>query len=560
VNTAGLLAADLRQARRRLRGPGGRLVAIALAGGTALFLGAEIYFLRLFLTALDRASALAPDLARLLLERAVGAALAVSIAMLITSNLVAALGSFFRAEDLELLRQSPLSDLALLAHRFLRTAVPASLPVMLFLLPLAATLAFHHGGSPSELIRYAAVVGAGLVLTFIPPSVFGCAATVLLMRFVPVRYATRLILATGLLFAVGGVVALRVLRPERLASPLSGLDLVAFASALEIPGEGTTPSSWAARLLIDALPGGPGAAGSFYPLALFAIFTLILGAILVRNLYATAWARSREDALPANRRPAFVLPPSRFFPQLSRSSAALLDREIRFFVRDASRWSQAALLAGLLAVYVYNLRSFASPDPLSRILLLYVDLATVGFVLASVSLRFAFPALSSEGGGIVILRVSPVSPGLVVGIKLAVVALPSFVLAITLTILTNHLLDIPQPLSGLAVLASAAMGITLPSLSLGLGARFPRYDASDPSELALSPPGIAAMLAGLAYIAVVVLLSCRPLLRLLLTMRGFPAESRFETPLLAGAILIVSIVSAWIPLRSGIRSLERSDL
>lgn len=560
MTLARLVAVDLRQATRRLRGRSGLLVATALAAGTALLLAAEVWFLRVFLAALDRAALLAPDLAALLLARIVGAAAAVSLAMLLTSNLVAALGSFFRAEDLDLLLASPLDDRTILAQRLVRSSVPASLPVLCFLLPLVGTLAVHAGGDAADTARYLAIAGLGVALAVAAPSVAGCLATILLHRFVPARLASRLVLGSGLAAALAGVLALRLLRPERLAAPMSGLDLAAFVAALEIPGEAHSPSAWLARILVDGRPGAPGGVGEpLLHLALLALAVTVPGGIVARATWRRALARSREESLPDRQAPPLARSPSRFLPGAGRLTRTLLDRELRGFTRDPARWSQAALLAGLLAVYLSNLAVFRSPDPLTRLALLYVDLATIGFVLASVALRYAFPAISSEGAGIVLLRASPAPPGRILAVKLAVVALPSLLLGLGLAALTVAWLDIGPPLSGLVLLAAATMGIALPALGLGAGARFPRYDAADPAELAVSAAGIATMLVSLAVVGGCVVLACPPAHRLLLTIAGRPEPARWEVPAAAAGILLLGAVATIVPLRAGARALSRGD-
>lgn len=175
------------------------------------------------------------------------------------------------------------------------------------------------------------------------------------------------------------------------------------------------------------------------------------------------------------------------------------------------------------------------------------------------ALRFAFPALSSEGGGFVLLRSSPVPARRVLAVKLAVVSLPSILLAAGLAGLTTRFLDVRPPVSTMTSLASIAMGIALPAFALGIGARFPRFDAADPSELAVSPAGIATMLASLVYIGIVVVLACPPLHRLLLTWRGHPEPARWEVPAAAAAIVAVSALFALAPLRAAERSLERGS-
>src|SRR5262249_52752099 len=91
----------------------------------------------------------------------------------------------------------------------------------------------------------------------------------------------------------------------------------------------------------------------------------------------------------------------------------LLVKDAKIFLRDVSQWSQLLLLLALVLLYLYNFRVL----DLQRIpymsvfvknVYALVNLGMAGFVMATVTVRFVFPAVSAEGAAFWIIRTSPV--------------------------------------------------------------------------------------------------------------------------------------------------------
>src|SRR6185295_18786910 len=99
---------------------------------------------------------------------------------------------------------------------------------------------------------------------------------------------------------------------------------------------------------------------------------------------------------------------------LSTIRRQLLIKDLKIFLRDVSQWSQLLLLLALVLVYLYNFRVL----DLQRIpymsgviknVYAFVNLAMAGFVMATVAVRFVFPAVSVEGAAFWIIRSAPIS-------------------------------------------------------------------------------------------------------------------------------------------------------
>jgi len=124
----------------------------------------------------------------------------------------------------------------------------------------------------------------------------------------------------------------------------------------------------------------------------------------------------------------------------------MVEKDVRAFFRDNTQWSQLLLLAALVVVYLYNFSVLPlekSPIRLEylRNELAFLNMGLAGFVLSAVSVRFIFPAVSSEGGAFWVIRSSPLSLGRFLWGKFLLYILPMVLLAEALVILSNYFLE-----------------------------------------------------------------------------------------------------------------------
>src|SRR6185295_19002520 len=184
--------------------------------------------------------------------------------------------------------------------------------------------------------------------------------------------------------------------------------------------------------------------------------------------------------------------------------------DLKIFLRDVSQWSQLLLLLALVLLYLYNFRVL----DLSRIPYMsgflkniygFVNLGMAGFVMATVAVRFAFPAVSAEGSSFWIMRTAPITLHDFLWSKFWTAFVPVLVLTEVLTIVANEFLGVDPLLKVVTALAIVFMTLALVGLAVGLGARYPRFGA-DPSQVAGSYGGVAFMVQAVLFVLVTIVL------------------------------------------------------
>ncbi len=480
------------------------------------------------------------------------------LSFLAFSGVVTALSTFFLSEDLRLLLVAPVATRRLFHARFLRTVVQASWMVVIFLVPVLM------GVGRAKCAGLSFYVTA--LLTIVPFSIIPVAAatgvTLMLVNTFPARRARDILMLMGLVFAASLVIVLRVIRPEQLLRVESLPDLTGFFATLQSPITPMLPSFWAGETLFASLQGGRDL------LHTGALWTTALASVVIvraasERWYFAGYSRSQEAPKARFTRFSTLDVVARALP-LSTVRQQLLIKDLKIFLRDVSQWSQLLLLIALVLLYLYNFRVL----DLSRIpymsgflknIYAFVNLAMAGFVMATVAVRFAFPAVSAEGSAFWIIRASPISLHDFLWSKFWTALVPMLMLTEVLTIAANEFLGVDPFLKVIAALAIVFMSLALVGLAVGLGARYPRF-GGDPSQVAGSYGGVAFMMQAVLFIIVMIVLVGWPSsVYLLQQVRGGPLAVSQEAlmTLCFGGAAALSLAIWAAAMRSGISALER---
>jgi ABC-2 type transport system permease protein len=456
------------------------------------------------------------------------------LSFLAFSGVVTALSNLFLSEDLRLLLAAPVSVRRVFYSRFLRTISQASWMVVIFLVPVLVGVGVARC---APCMFYVTALLAVVPFAVIPVAV-GTALTVLLVNICPARRARDILMLMGLLFAASIVLLVRFVQPERLLRVESLPDVTDFFTTLQSPMTPMLPSFWAGETLFASLVGRRD--------------LLHAGALWMT---AAAFTKLRSLDWIALRLPLSVV------------RRSLLIKDLKVFLRDVTQWSQLLLLLALVTVYLYNfsvldLEHIPYMSGVIKNLYAFLNLGLAGLVMATVTVRFVFPAVSAEGAAFWIIRSSPISYRDFLWSKFWTGLVPVLLLSEILTIAANQFLGIDPFLKVLTAAAIFFMSFALVGLATGFGARYPRFLADNATQVAGSAGGVGFMIWAVAFILLTIgLLSWGSSMYLERRSHGlaFPGHQLVLTLacLLAPAILSVTIW--WRSMQSGVRALEEMD-
>lgn len=496
------------------------------------------------------------EIGALLAGKLLGLVLLGFSSILLLSNVITALSSFFLAKDLDMLVSAPVDWLRLYGAKLLETIIASSWMVLLVSIPMFAAYGVAYDGGWA----FPFLVVALMVPLFIIPAVVGSAVTMILVNVFP-AHRTRDILSVIAVLTAGGIVLLfRLIRPERLARPEGFRSLVDFIAVLRTPSSPLLPSEWVQKATMGFLNGTPDWL-SLYLLWTTAAAAVVLGALLHRGFYLHGFSKAQESAqkfVKANgalgalgRR---VLSP---FGILRRE---LVMKELRLFFRDTTQWSQLILLAVLVVVYVFNIKYLPLRGEGITFFLVnvvpFLNLVLAGFVLASIAARFIFPGVSLEGRTMWLLRSSPMAVRDLLWAKFWVGTVPLLLLALGIVGVTNWLLQVSDFMFFVSVLSITMLTFALAGMAIGFGTMFPQFETENAAQIPTSFGGLLYMMASVAVIGGVIVLEARPVYGWLSAQAYQSAADPTEMIIGFGLAALLCIAATVIPIKLALTRLE----
>jgi ABC-2 type transport system permease protein len=369
----------------------------------------------------------------------------------------------------------------------------------------------------------------------------------------------------GLVFAISIVMLLRFIQPERLLRVESMPEVTAFFATLQSPITPMLPSFWAGEALFAGLQGGR---DLLHIAALWSTAAAMMIAVgwAFERWHFTGFSKAQE-ARKARFSQWRVLNSLVSLLPLSTVRKHLLLKDLKVFLRDVSQWSQLLLLLALMLVYLYNFRVL----DLDRIPYMsgflknfyaFLNLAMASFVMATVTVRFVFPAVSAEGAAFWIIRTAPISLRDFLWSKFWTGLVPIVIMTECLIVAGNELLGVDPFLKRMCAVAVIFMSFALVGLGTGLGARYPRFAADNPSQVAGSYGGVAFMIVAVLFILVMIaLLGWPSSVYLFSQLRNRPltGTQQMLIALCFTSAAALSIATWLLGMRSGVRALQSMD-
>lgn len=497
------------------------------------------------------------EIGALLAGKLLGVLLLSFVSILLLSNIITSLSSFFLARDLDLLVSAPVDWLTLYGAKLFETTLHSSWMVVLLAIPIFTAYGVAYEGG----LLFPLVAIVAFIPFLILPSVVGSAITLLLVNVFPARRTRDILSVITVIAGAGVVVLIRLMRPEKLARPEGFRSLVEFIAVLRGPTSPALPSEWLQRTVMGWLTGKVDLLPLYMLWSTAAAF-VVLGALLHRVLYPLGFTKAQESAQQTVRstgRPSLL---SRLLTPWGTLRRELVLKEVRVFFRDTTQWSQLILLAVLVVVYVVNIKFLPlTGDGITFFivnLIPFLNLGLAGFVLASIAARFLFPGVSLEGRSWWLLRSSPMSMRELLWSKFWVGTIPLLVLAVAIVTVTNTLLQVSAFMFAVSVGSITLLTFAIAGLAVGFGTLYPRFETENAAQIPTSFGGLMFMMSAVMLIGGVIFLEARPVYGYLSAQLYGSVDAVDPSEMLIGFGLaaLLCLSATFIPLRMAERRLE----
>ncbi|MBI4725674.1 hypothetical protein HY768_00350 [candidate division TA06 bacterium] len=518
-------------------------VAVFLVGGYFLF-----YKIFAYLLALE-------DIGRPLLFRLLSTSFLTFFLMLFLSNLITSLSTLYYSPEVDYLLATPMEPSKLFGYRFLQNFFFSTWATLILGLPLLAALtAARH----QNLLHFLLYLAALLVFTLLP-AFLAMAALLVLIKIFP-RLGLRQLLGFLLLFLALAAWAFFLFGQPKgmvIAQIDTMPELEHYLSQLALVGSPLLPGTWLARLVLAPLPAALGEALKMaWLLLITAVFWGALCSWLAGKVYYHALT-GRVNTSPDRGFTKSFGPASRLAGLLPIAA-----KDALLFLRDPGQWAQGLIFLSLLVIYLGGLRTYPLlfTFPVWKVAIAFLNFAFAGYILATLSVRFVFPVISLEGPMMWLMRSAPVSAKRLLMEKSALNLAVALLLTETLSLLSNRILNTLPQMRLLSHLSLGLMCLAITSLALGLGAIFPDFKERNPSRIASGLGGLLAALAGLGYVGLSVVVLAWP--AYLYAANLWKSNLSYSGALLTalGIFGLLSAVAIYLPLRVGLKALERQEV
>ena len=529
--------------------------------GFAFWAGAFAIFYRV-LTYFQRIEGLGDILAYKLLSMA----LITFFSLLIFSGILTSLAKLYLSKDLSLVHSMPVSRGKIFLSRWIESTMDSSWMVLIYSLPLFLSYGIVYKVG----VSYYAMVAVNIVPFCLITSSLSALIVMLVAVFLPAGRIRSVFVFMGLFMFLLLILSFRLTRPERFVRPESFASLMLYLKSLESPDSPFLPSTWFFDSLKASLSGSTKSAffhsalSWSFAITMIFVTTWVSGAIYFKGLSKAQTSSGRFFSSLGFKSPEYGLS-IRF---LSGPTRAFAVKEIKTFFRDQTQWSQIFLVIALIVIYLYNFsvlpldKSAIKMEYLQN-LISFLNMGLAAFVLAAVSARFVFPAVSLEGDAFWIVKSSPVSIRTFLWIKFFVYFFPLLILSEILIIVTNLLLHTTLFIMIISTLTIFLMVPGIIAMGIGLGAIYPDFRSENPVQSVTSFGGLIYMTLCMGFIGLVIVLEAGPVYNVLMTgIRGVDL-TLFQWIGLVGSfflVLIICLAAVLIPMRLGEKKISQDEI
>lgn len=526
---------------------------LALSFGGAIF----VFFYRALSYFLS-----VPEFGPVLTYKLLGMVFVTFFSILLFSNIVTALSSFFLSRELDRLVAAPVSVRQLFYARLAETVIDSSWMLLLFALPAFLAYGVVHATGPAFYLAVLLVLPPFVLI----PAAVGVMTTTLLVNVFPARRTKDILVLLSVVAVALLYLLFRMVRPERLVNPEGFADFGAFLAAMRTPDSLALPSTWATEVLFPLLGLRDGSPFFYYALLLTtaAVGVMACEAVVAR-FFLHGWTKAQEGRQARFTQRALweraVSLATSLFPVQTR---IIVIKEIKTFFRDTSQWSQLILLGALVVVYLYNFSVLPlNGSPLVTFyfknVVAFLNLALAAFVIASVAARFVFPSFSMEGRALWLLKSAPLPPRRLFWAKFWVGVVPLLAFGLVLVMATNSYLQVMPFMMWLSGATLFGLVFAIVALALAVGAAYPRLDADNAARVAAGAGGLVYMVLCMSFIGAVVVLEAWPVYAFFSArFRGAPLSPSLWASIIASfTAVILLMVSVFVAsVRAGLRHLD----
>lgn len=476
-------------------------------------------------------------------------------------NMIVSYSTLYKSPEVNFLMAMPISHakvfLIKFADNFFYSSSTLSLVGVSVLLGYGSVF-----GVPWYLTLFAAVF---VMIPFM--LIAGILAVMVLMSLIKIaaRIGVRLLIAIMVTLYLSAIyVYFRITNPVQLVQEVMRHypNVNEYFGYLDPPLVQYLPNHWVTEFLYWSVNDNLARALPYFTLLFLTMLGLVvLAGIMAKKYYYKTWVAASDAEAMRGPRTTFRLRFMEFGTRwrVSPQTEVLIKRDFWTFFREPSQWLHLMLMLLLLMIFLISVGSLELR--LAQPFMQAVSFLTVflfnGFLIASIALRFVFPAVSLEGDVFWAVRSSPLSLSKLYWHKFGLALLFMLVVGEVLGVVSVALLRDDPVLVQFSAVCTLFVVLALIGMNLGAGGYFAVYNEKNPIRVASSQGASLTFLASMVYLAAVSALLILPLHGYFENLIRFGAAGARWTVLPVTVIGIVSTLICATFTTIGLKAIRR---
>jgi len=486
---------------------------------------------------------------------------AVLFIMLTLSSVIICYTTYYSSEEVAFLFSKPISTRVILFYRFFQSVIFGSWAFLFLGVTFILAYAFIKDVS---LWFYLFMPFYFVVFVTLPAAI---ASIIVLTAIRYIDYRTVKYIAIIVLCAAGVFfywhykqnIASELFRRNEIGSFLDN-----FLYHIRVFKQPLFPACWMAKSLIYSSVNNF-RDGLFYFSAFTttALFLLQVNWFMAGEMFYSGWLSARGGKSKKYRSPdrGLLNRAFRLMPFAPGSTAALITKDIKIFVRDFGQWSQFLIYFAILGIYIFNLRNMPhiTDNVYWKMIVTFLNLSATALILAGFTVRFVFPLISLEGNKFWILGLAPITFKELIIQKFLIHVTGVLLVSEFLMVATNCILKTGVSLMLVSCGLAAMTSIGLVGLSIGLGTLYPNFTEDNSARIVSGFGGTLNFIIALCYVSFIIILFAVPYFGF--EIHGILSRRAFHLFLIVSwtASLIATIAAGILPMILGYRNLEKMD-
>lgn len=430
----------------------------------------------------------------LLIEKMFSILFLMVLALLVFSSMLSSLSVLFTSREPELLIYLPIKSFDRYFYQTIKNTIISSWYVVILGYPIFVAYGAVYEQNTSYFILSLIIVS---MFAFVSSNI-GITITTAIVRLLPTQRIKQVFMLLGLFSVIYIITFFRMTKPERLYSSFGVHEILTMLQNARLPQNQYFLNDIASELIskykyMDTLT----VTQNLLKLSAYLALFFIVGWIVHHNFYKKSFIKFSMTQATQTK---FVS--RRLFIRLN-TLFSIIYKDILHFTREVEQWSQIFILMSLIIIYIINLRNLPIVSDTIRDSIVLLNISFIGFIIAAVTLRFGYPLYSLEGKYRWVLIKSTVSKRDIILSKLFFSLVPSIIMSLILTFVSNVFLKIDIVLIAYLLLLNMLIAIVISFLGTSLGILLPKFDSDNPMQISMSIGGLLFMTCSMAYVFVV---------------------------------------------------------